>query len=455
MTVTTQPNAPMSLEAEEALLGSILLDPETFLAVSPIVKGSDFFLKKHEILFLTIGGMIHRKEPVDFVTLTKELETLSLLNEIGGSAYLTRIVNSTPTSVNAEIYAELVSRVSIRRKMIQASEEIRRAAFNEEITINDAIAEAEQSILSIKPSRERRELVSLYQALSDYYDVIEKMRHTDERHSGVPTGYEDVDNLIGGLQKSDFIVCAGRTGMGKTSWLLSTALNVARKGGAVAIFTLEMSVEQLVQRLISMETGITIQQLRRGAINDTEMDKFIDIAGRLANLPIYIDDTPAITSATMTMRSRRLKHESKLDMVVVDYIQLMSGGSKFNSANREREVASISRSLKEMARELNVTVLAAAQLNRAVEYRTDKRPMLSDLRESGSIEQDADAVMFLYREDYYLGEASEFPGMVELNLAKHRHGPTGVARLFFNKNTTKFSNASKNTMDTDIITGDF
>lgn len=441
-----QLQVPMSLEAERALLGAILLEPKTFLNIVSFLEGDDFYLKRHEYIWEALNRLQKRNDAIDYVTLSRELEDMSVLEEIGGPAYLTSLVNNTPSSVHAEVYGRLVERASIRRKMLVATDEIRKLALDEERPIDKVISESEQALFSVSSSQIKREFVPIWDAVSEYYDEMEKLLAAGQGMVGLPTGFKALDGLLGGFQKSDLIVFAGRPGMGKTSWLLTVALSIARRGARVALFTMEMGVEQMVQRLISMETGIKIQQLRTASISAREHTRFTEAIGRLANLPLFIDDTPAMTPVEMRTKCRRLQHEYGLDVVMVDYMQLMSAGRAYEN-NRVQEISYISRSLKELARELNVTMLSTAQLSRAVEQRQDKRPQLSDLRESGSIEQDADAVMFLYRDEVYNPETTEFPNQADVLLSKHRHGPTGVIQLYFEKSITKFMDVNMQQVD--------
>lgn len=442
----TQLQIPVSLEAEEALLGAILLEPKSFLSIAAFLNGEDFFSKRHEHIWNAISRLQERNDAVDFVTLSRELDDLSLLDEIGGPAYLTSLVNNTPSAVHAEIYGEMVARTSTRRKMLQAADNIRSLAHDGELSIDRVISDAEQALFAVSNSQIKREFVPLSHALSDYWEEIERLQEMGAGAVGMPTGFKMLDDLLGGFQKSDLVVFAGRPGMGKTSWILTVALQLARRDQRVAIFTMEMGVEQLVQRLISMETGIQIQNLRMANISAREQTRLTEAIGRIANLPLFIDDTPSITPIEMRTKSRRLQHEHGLDIVIVDYMQLMSAGKAYEN-NRVQEISFISRSLKELARELNVCLLSTAQLSRAVEQRQDKRPQLSDLRESGTIEQDADAVMFLYRDEYYNPDTTEFPNQAEVNLAKHRHGPTGKVQLYFEKSITKFMDVNMRRVD--------
>ena len=437
---------PMSLEAEEALLGAVLLEPKAYLTIASFLSGEDFFLKRHEYIWNAFSRLQERNDAIDYVTLTRELEAMSVLGEIGGQAYLTSLVNKTPSAVHAEVYGEMVSRTSTRRKMLMAADTIRQTALDEELPIDKVISEAEQALFNVSNSQIKREFVPIWEAVSEYYDEIEKLLEMGAGTVGIPTGFKGLDGLLGGFQKSDLVVFAGRPGMGKTSWILTVAMQAARRGARVAIFTMEMGVEQMVQRLLSMETGIKIGQLRTANINPREQTRLTEAIGRISNLPLFIDDTPSIAPIEMRTKCRRLQHEYGLDMVMVDYMQLMSAGKAYEN-NRVQEISYISRALKELARELNVCVLSTAQLSRAVEQRQDKRPQLSDLRESGSIEQDADAVMFLYRDEYYNPDATEFPNLAEVNLAKHRHGPPGKVELFFDGAITRFMDVNLQRVD--------
>ena len=387
--MSNQLQVPASLDAEEALLGAVILSPAQFIAIDTFLDPSDFFITRHATIWTAIQRLNERKDTVDYLTVGNELSQMGELDEIGGPAYLTELVNKTPSSVHAEVYARIVERTSVRRKLLAAADEARRVALDEDIPVDKVLSEAEEAIRSVSAERLSQDITLLGDSLADYYDEIERFRETGEAPSGIPTGFTDVDTLIGGLNKSDLIIFAGRTGMGKTSWLLSTAINVARWGHTVVIFSMEMSTEQIAQRFVSMESGITIKRLRRSKITDDEMSRFVEVIGRLSKLPIYIDDTPFLTSEEVMARSRRVQHEVGLSVIIVDYIQNLSPGNRYRG-NRVQEVSYISRMLKETARDLDVTVLAAAQLSREVEKRTNKRPMLSDLRESGCLAGDTE-----------------------------------------------------------------
>ena len=437
-----------NIEAEQALLGAILTDPKSFSLVDTFISGESFYINRHEWLWDAIKTLRESNEGVDYLTISDELRRNGKYEEYGNGAYLTQLINNTPTAAHVETYAHVVERYHTRRKMLTALDEAHVVIRDEEQTIDTALEKVDAIVEAVSSSRQlNSDVVSLSDKLSEYYDYVERVRGGEELQWGIPTGFTDIDNIIGGLNKSDLLVFAGRTGMGKTSWLLSTALNVARRNHPIVLFTMEMSALQIAQRLIAMEGGVTIQNLRTAEITDSDYTRILEVISRLSEMPIYIDDTPSLTPDEILQKSKRIQYQVGLTAIIVDYIQNLSAGNMYRN-NRVQEISYISRSLKEMARELNITVLAAAQLSRAVELRGNKRPMLSDLRESGSIEQDADAVLFLYRDAYYNPD-TEFPSMVEVNVAKHRHGETGMIYLHFNQNTTKFGNATK------IDLGDF
>ncbi|HVN53358.1 MAG TPA: replicative DNA helicase [Anaerolineaceae bacterium] len=430
---------PYSLEAEEAVLGAVLINPETYYDVAQFLQAEDFYLQRNQWIWDVFTRLHERRTPIDILTVAEELDHLSRLAEVGGPAFLTALVNQVPSSLHAEAYGHIIEATAIRRRMLTAANRVARLAYDQENSIDTVIDEAEKAVFGISERRVRNDLQPIQQVLSDYYDRIDQLFQRGEELQGVPTGLIDLDHLLGGLQKSDLIIVAGRPGMGKTGFLLSVAKNAALKYGKhVAIFSLEMSNEQLVQRLIAQETGIDSQRLRSGRLTDEEWPLFTHAIEVLSDTHIFLDDTPAITPLQLRTKCRRLHMEYELDLVMIDYLQLMSGDTR--SDNRVQEVSYISRNLKVLARELNVPVLAAAQLSRAVEQRTDKRPMLSDLRESGSLEQDSDIVMFINRPDA-LEKDSPRQNLAEIIVAKHRNGPThpGIELLFRN-NLAKFEN---------------
>lgn len=427
---------PHNIEAEEAVLGALLIDPDAIIRVATFLRPKDFFLQRNGWIYEAILNLHSRREPPDLITLTDELERQNQLAEIGGPAYLTDLINATPTSIHVEYYAKIVERTAILRRLIDGATQIAQLAYEDTDEVAEIIDRAESIIFGVTERRSERDLRPIRHAIDRYYDLIEYRSQHQGELMGIPTGLKDLDRLLGGLQRSDLIVLAGRPGMGKTSLALSMALQASRKWNKrIAIFSLEMSDEQLVQRLLSAETGIDSQRLRLGQIRDEEWPVFIQATSLLADTSIFLDDTPAISAMELRTKARRLEAEHGLDMLIVDYMQLMRGDVR--SENRQQEISYISRSLKELARELNIPVVAASQLSRAVESRHDKRPMLSDLRESGSIEQDADVVLFVYRDEIYNPD-TEFPNLAEIIVAKHRSGPTGMFSVYFKKMLAQF-----------------
>lgn len=442
---------PFSQEAEEAVIGSVLVNPGVFVTLASFLKPEDFFLTRHTLIWEALLRLNERDEAIDYLTLIEDLGNTRLKNgrsaleEVGGDVYIIGLFRSIPTSVHAETYGRLVERAAIRRRLLAAAEEIRMLAMKEDEPIDDVISKSEARLFTVTERQLKRDMIPIREALGAYYDHVEAMMQSNQTAFGVPTGFRDLDSLLGGLQKSDFLIFAGRPGMGKTSFLLSIAMNAARMGARILIFTMEMGAEQIVQRIISMETGINMQRLRTGQVDAREWGRFVEAIGRLGELSIFIDDTPALNPLQMRTKCRRLAHEYGLDLIILDYLQLMNAGAMYEN-NRVQEISYISRSLKELAREINVPLLSAAQLSRAVEQRGDKRPILSDLRESGSIEQDTDIVMFLYRDAVY-NEATEFPNQADVIVAKHRNGPTGTISLYFDNTITKFMDAAVRSVD--------
>ncbi len=375
---------PQSREAEEAVIGAVLINPETYYDVAQFLKAEDFYIHRHRWIWEAFTRLHERRIPIDFLTVSEELSQQGQLGEIGGPAYLTSLVNNVPTSLHAEAYGHLVEETAVRRRMLEAANQIAKLAYQEEAGIDTVMDDAEKAIFGISERRMTRDLQTIQQVLSEYYDRIDQLSRRDEEIFGVPTGFIDLDRLLGGLQSSDLLIIAGRPGTGKTAFMLSLAKNAAQTYKKnVAIFSLEMSNEQLVQRLISQETGIDSHRLRTGKLTEDEWPVFTHAIEVLSDTHIFLDDTPGLTPLQLRTKCRRLHMEFGLDLVVLDYLQLMSSGAR--SENRVQEVSYISRNMKILARELNVPVLAAAQLSRAIEQRTDKEPQLSDLRESGCL----------------------------------------------------------------------
>jgi replicative DNA helicase len=437
---TTAPAVPHSREAEEAVVGAVFINPEVYYDVAQFLSADDFYIHRHKWIWEAFNSLHEGRVPIDLLTVSDELEKRNQLGEIGGPAYLTSLVNQVPSSLNAESYGRIVEGHSIRRKMIDAANKIASIAYNEKTSVDSVMDEAEKAVFNVSERRLKHDLQPIKSVLSEYYDRIDDLAKRPDEIHGVPTGFIDLDKMLTGLQPSDLLIIAGRPGQGKTGFLLSVAKNAGLTHKKhVAIFSLEMSNEQVVQRLIAQETGIDSQRLRTGKINESEWPLFTHSIEVFGDTHIYLDDTPAITPLQLRTKCRRLHLEFGLDLVIVDYLQLMGGDTRTD--NRVQEVSYISRNLKVLARELNVPVLAAAQLSRAVEQRSDKRPVLSDLRESGSLEQDADIVMFIYRPDQYEKDTVK-QNVAEIIIAKHRNGPVGSVELVFRGALAKFENAA-------------
>ncbi|MBG7609947.1 MAG: replicative DNA helicase [Anaerolineae bacterium] len=437
---------PQSREAEEAVLGSILINPDAYFDVAEFLQPEDFYIHRHRWIWQSFTRLQESRNPIDYLTVTEDLDQQGQLSEIGGPAYITALINNVPSSLHSEAYGRIVEDAAVRRRMIEAANNIVKLAYDEETALDSVMGDAEKAIFGVSEHRLTRDLAPIKQVLSEYYDRIGELASRDEDVRGVPTGFVDLDKLLGGLQPSDFLIIAGRPGMGKTGFALSiakTAAQIHKKH--VAIFSLEMANEQLVQRLIAQETGIDSQRLRTGRLEESEWPIFTHAIEVMGDTKIFLDDTPGITPLQLRTKCRRLHLEYRLDLIIVDYLQLMSGDGH-RGENRVQEVSHISRQLKILARELNVPVLAAAQLSRAVEQRSDKRPVLSDLRESGSLEQDADIVMFIYRPEMYEDDPSK-ENVAEIIIAKHRNGPVGSVQLIFRKNLAKFENALTRHLD--------
>jgi replicative DNA helicase len=441
---------PHSREAEEAVIGAVLINPEAYYDVAQFLQPDDFYIHRNQWIWQAFIALHNRNEAIDFVTVTEELDQMGHLADIGGAAYITKLINNVPSSLHAEAYGRRVEETAIRRRMLSAANKIAKLAYEENLSLDTVMDDSEKAVFNISERRSTRDLMPIRTVLSDYFDRIEELSQRDDALVGVPTGFFDIDKMLGGLQPSDLLIIAGRPGMGKTGFLLSAVKNAALTHKKhVAVFSLEMSNEQLVQRLIAQETGINSTRLRSGKLDPNEWMLFTQAIEVLTDTHIFLDDTPALTPLQLRTKCRRLHLEYNLDLIVVDYIQLMTGDIRNN--NRVQEVSDISRNMKILARELNVPVLAAAQLSRAVEQRSDKRPVLSDLRESGSLEQDADIVMFIYRPEVY-EEDSAHQNLAEIIIAKHRNGPTGEVQLVFRKNLAKFENAATRDIDLSQVT---
>lgn len=438
---STIQSQPHSRQAEEAVLGAVLIDSEAYFSLAQFLKPDDFYIIRNRWVWEAFTRLHERRAPLDYLTVCEDLEQQGQLAELGGPAYIMSLINQTPSSLNAEAYGHLVEESAVRRRMLIAANDLARLAYDQKRSVDTIMDEAEKSIFSISERRVHHDLQPIQQVLSEVYDRVDQLSRRDEEVFGVPTGLIDLDKLFGGLQNSDLLIIAGRPGMGKTGFMLSILKNAAMKHKKhIAMFSLEMSNEQLVQRLIAQETGIDTQRMRSGKLAEEEIPLFTHAIEVLSDTHVYLDDTPAITPMQLRTKCRRLHMEYELDLVIIDYLQLMS--SDMHTDNRVQEVSYISRNLKVLARELNVPVLVGAQLSRAVEQRADKRPILSDLRESGSLEQDADIVMFIHRPDA-MEKDSPKANIAEIIVAKHRNGPThpGIELVFLN-NLARFENAA-------------
>lgn len=430
---------PHNIDAEEAVLGALLIDPEGIFRVLPFLHADDFYLQKHRWIYDAMIQVHERHDPIDLLTLSTELEQLGQLESVGGASYIVQLMNAVPSAMSIESYGRMVEQTSVRRRLLDAAGEIARLSYDEVLPVDEVVDQSEKVLFSVSQKRLTRDLQPIQEIIPRYYEYIDKLYQHRGELLGVPTGFRDLNKLLGGFQKSDLLILAARPGVGKTSLMLTFALKAAEQQRIVAVFSLEMSAEQIVQRLVAQVSGIDAQRLRLGQLNEDEWPKFVEAIGHLSELPIYIDDTPSITALQLRTKCRRLKSEYGLDIVFLDYLQLMY--SDVRSENRVQEVSYISRSLKGLARELDVPLMTASQLSRAVEQRSDRTPVLSDLRESGSLEQDADIVMFIYRDELY-HENTQSPNIADIIVAKHRSGPTGTVQLFFNKRLTQFAEPS-------------
>lgn len=426
---------PHNLEAERATLGSLIIDPDAIIRVASFLRPEDFYLTRHGWLFEAIRSLHDKQQGPDLVTICDELKRRDQLEEAGGETWIVDFINASPTSIHVEYYGRIVERTAVLRRLIDAAGQIAEVAYRDDIDAENAREQAEEIIFKVSDRTGDLGATPIRSAVEELHDQIEILSQSDNKVIGIPTGLTDLDLKMGGLQRSDMIVLAGRPGMGKTSLALNIALQAAqRHQKRIAIFSLEMSKVQLAQRLVASLSGIDSQRLRLGNIKDTEWPAYLEATNLLSKLPIFLDDTPAISAFELRARSRRLYAEHGIDLLIVDYIQLMRGEKQ---ENRQQEVSYISRSLKALARELNIPVLALSQLSRKCEERQNKRPIPSDLRDSGSIEQDADSVIFLYRDEVYNKE-TEFPDIAEIILNKQRLGPTGAFSVYFKKHLAQF-----------------
>ncbi|MGI8826007.1 MAG: replicative DNA helicase [Chloroflexota bacterium] len=430
---------PNSVEAEQAVLGSLLIDPRAVERIAAFLRPEDFYLPNNGQIFRAMLALYERDRPTDIVTLADHLQAENRLDDMGGPAYLASLGRMVPTSINVEHYARIVERLAVLRRLVDAGNRISSIGHQERLEADDALGEAERILFEVSRLRVTRDFESLSTILTDVYDKIDHIHSHESEITGTTTGFADLDRLTSGMQRSDLIILAARPSMGKTALALNVAHTVAvQKRLPVGIFSIEMSAEQVAQRLISIEAQIDSQKLRSGRMSDDDWDRLVQAVGALAGSPIFVDDTPVLSTLEMRSKARRLHSEQGLGLLIVDYLQLMQGAT---TDSRVQEISAISRTLKAVARELDVPVLALSQLSRAPEQRPNHEPMLSDLRESGSIEQDADIVLFIYRDKVYNSE-TERPHVADVILAKHRNGPTGKVHLFFQEQFMRFLNLS-------------
>ena len=433
---------PHSLEAEQSVIGSMLMDREAIITASEIVTADDFYQHQYGVMYESMVELFNEGKPVDLVTLQNRLKEKDVPPEVSSLEFVRDIITTVPTSANVKYYATIVKEKAVLRRLIRVNEEITNDCYLGRDPLETILADTEKKIFDLLQSRSSGDFVPIRQVALNVLENIEKASKTKETVTGVPTGFIDLDYKTSGFQPSDFILIAARPSMGKTAFVLNVVDHVAvKKGIPCMVFSLEMSKEQLVNRMLSMESNVDSQKLRTGTLTDSDWDAVVEGVGIIGGSKLIIDDTPGISISELRSKCRKMKLEHGLGMVIIDYLQLMTGSGK-SSDNRQQEISEISRSLKALAREMQAPVVALSQLSRACETRTDHRPMLSDLRESGAIEQDADVVMFLYRDDYY-NKDSEMKDMAEVIIAKQRNGPIGTVNLVWMPQYTKFANATR------------
>jgi len=435
---------PQDVDAETSLLGSLLIDQEAMVKIADVLNENDFYEDRHRHIFEAIRELYDNHKPIDVLTLSDQLKKKAKLDTVGGPQYLSELTNFVPSAAHVAQYAEIVSSKAMRRRLIKASQDITSFGYDESKDLQGLIEQAETKLFEVSQQHIKQDIVSLEQILAESFERLDELHNDSGKIRGVPTGYRDLDNILAGLQRSDLFILAARPSMGKTAMVLNLAHNIAVKADQpVLIFSLEMSKEQLVDRILAKESGVSAWGLRTGHLTDDDFEKLSHAMGPLSEAQILIDDTPGITISDMRTKARREHHKRPLGLIVVDYLQLMSGGTRFSSdGNRVQEISEISRGLKGIARELNVPLVALSQLSRSVESRHPQIPQLSDLRESGSIEQDADVVAFLYREEYYNPD-TERRNIMDVFIKKHRNGPTGHVELYFDLEKQSISSLDK------------
>lgn len=430
---------PSNVDAEASLLGAILIDTDAIVKIADQITVEDFYDQRHARIYEAIQTLYEKRSPIDVLTLADQLKGNGFLDMIGGPAYLSELTNYVPTASHVEQYAEIVAQKALRRRLITASADMAELSLDESKELKELIEEAETRLFEVSQQHVKQTIVSIEEILTESFERLDDLHKDKKKIRGIPTGYKDIDDTLAGLQRSDLIILAARPSMGKTAFVLNLAHNVAVDAKEpVLIFSLEMSKEQLVDRLLSMQSGVDAWALRTGNLTDQDFEKLGEAMGVLSEAPIYIDDTPGITVADLRTKARREAHIRQPGLIIVDYLQLMSGGSRFSGdGNRVQEISEISRGLKGVARELNVPVIALSQLSRSVENRSPQIPQLSDLRESGSIEQDADIVAFIYREDYYNPETDR-KNLTDILIKKHRNGALRNIELYFDRDKQRF-----------------
>jgi replicative DNA helicase len=437
---------PQNIEAERSVLGALMLDKDAIIKVANLVRFGDFYKDDHNLIYEAMVELYEQREPIDVLSLSNRLEEKSQLEKVGGSSYLTELVNSVPSSSNITHYAKVVQKKSTLRKLILAASEIVELGYNEGEDVEKILDAAEQKLFGVSQKYIKQDFVPIKSILEAAFNRIDELHKGDHKLRGIPTGYPDMDRILAGFQKSDLVILAARPSIGKTTLALDLARQIATKEKvAVGIFSLEMSSDQLIDRMIAAQSGVDLWRLRTGNLKtgdgDDDFERIGQAMGVLSEAPIYIDDAGSANVMEMRTMARRLQSEHNVGVIVIDYLQLMEGRSS-GGDNRVNEISEISRALKQLARELNIPIIALSQLSRAVEARSPQIPRLSDLRESGSIEQDADIVMFLYREDR---EKPDTPNknIVEVIIAKHRNGPVGKLSLYFNESSTTFKSLER------------
>lgn len=435
---------PQNIDAEQAVLGAMLIKKEAIAEVAQILRPEDFYRDAHKIVYEAMLNLFNKNEPADIVTVSDYLNNENLMEKVGGVTFITALANTVPTAANVTYHAKIVREKADLRNLINTATDIAGMAYESSDDVADVIDKSEKMIMEVANRQNVSAFTPMRDIVMETFDKINVLYESKGGLTGIPCGFTDLDKLTSGLQASDLILVAARPSMGKTAFTLNIGAHVALKEHKnVAFFSLEMSKQQLVQRMLCSEGGIDSQKLRKGELDKTDWSKLVNVANKVAEAPLYIDDTAGITVMELRSKARRLKAEKGLDLIIIDYLQLMQGRTgKGATDNRQQEISEISRSLKAVARELNVPVIALSQLSRSVESRQIKRPMLSDLRESGSLEQDADIVMFLYREDYYDPETVN-KNITEVIVAKHRNGPVDTVKMFFKKEFTRFNDLSK------------